>query len=633
MSSRLGRRDRPPPEADELISATERSWSLQILRLGIGIVVVVVGFFVSDLLLVPYVTLVGITAGYAAISVALFAFARPRPRVAMAAARATILLDGLYLVAVIAVTGGAVSQLRFLLFVHAVAAILLFSYRTGLKVAIWDSVLFVTMAEAQRSGMIVGPADEGSGLPIALTLVALWLITLVTATLSAESERELRGQKVDLSRLSEMVAKIDAGADPERISGILIDSLVETFGFERGLVLAAPSGPLVLMATTHGEERIGSTLEATDPIIEEAWAARAPLLRRALDPATAPEVARLLADAHNVIVVPMVVDGTQRVGVVVVEGRRFGMGVRRWIVAMAGQFVAHASLALRNAWLTEERERQLERIRVLERSLRNQNARLETTVEERTRELRDAIVHLEQVDEQRRRLLDHVVKVAEEERTRVANDLHDDPVQKMVSLKMRLELLIRSHPELGELTDAHEVVRATIQGLRQMLFALRPPILDEQGLGPAIQHLLEHSDVPFTWSVNDDAPFVRSGNVRLILYRIAQEALANARKHAEAETVHVRVRERDGGFLMEIVDDGVGFLPQEAVIAAPGHLGLAAMRERAEMAGGRCTLHSLPGAGTTLEVWIPADDSPLASGSDLAEAIAGGHGQPRRHVA
>jgi signal transduction histidine kinase len=71
----------------------------------------------------------------------------------------------------------------------------------------------------------------------------------------------------------------------------------------------------------------------------------------------------------------------------------------------------------------------------------------------------------------------------------------------------------------------------------------------------------------------------------------------------------VKLQERDGGVWMEISDDGVGYTPEGSVVAEPGHLGIAAMRERAEMAGGWCTLRSLPGAGTTLEVWLPMEEA------------------------
>jgi signal transduction histidine kinase len=141
--------------------------------------------------------------------------------------------------------------------------------------------------------------------------------------------------------------------------------------------------------------------------------------------------------------------------------------------------------------------------------------------------------------------------------------------------------------------------------LRHLLFDLRPPILDEAGLAPAIRTLLENSEADFTWSVTDELEIQPSQQTRLILYRIAQEALANARKHSQADHVRVWIGESEGEVAMEIADDGVGFEPHQAVLGVAGHMGLAAMRERAEMSGGRCELHSLPGEGTTLNVWMP----------------------------
>jgi signal transduction histidine kinase len=174
--------------------------------------------------------------------------------------------------------------------------------------------------------------------------------------------------------------------------------------------------------------------------------------------------------------------------------------------------------------------------------------------------------------------------------------------------------------------EAKDSVLVAIRGLRHLLFDLRPPVLDEHGLGPALRAFLENAEGAFQWVVEDDLPVQPSGQTRLILYRIAQEALTNVRKHAAAEHVRVRVSESEGGVAMEIIDDGVGFQPQDAVVAAPGHMGLAAMRERAEMAGGRCELHSLPGQGTTLDVWMPASldrsDTAAPDERDLASFAA-----------
>ena len=91
-----------------------------------------------------------------------------------------------------------------------------------------------------------------------------------------------------------------------------------------------------------------------------------------------------------------------------------------------------------------------------------------------------------------------------------------------------------------------------------------------------------------------------------MLFRIAQEALANVRKHSEATSVRVFVEERDGGFAIRLEDDGRGFILDEAGESA-GHLGLPAMRERAQLAGGWCRVHGMPGTGTTVEAWVPGD--------------------------
>jgi signal transduction histidine kinase len=271
------------------------------------------------------------------------------------------------------------------------------------------------------------------------------------------------------------------------------------------------------------------------------------------------------------------------------------------------QYASHAALALHNAWLTEEREAQVEEIQMLQRELVAHNARLEVTVAERTEELRKVIKDLEEVDEQRRSLLSHVVRAQEDERTRIANDIHDDPLQKLVAAKMRVELLQRAHKDVAELDDVHETVRSCITSLRFLLFDLRPPILDEQGLGPAVEDYLQHSGGDATFTVRDELLSEVPAETRVLLYRIAQEALTNARKHAEARHIDVELEAQDDGILMRIEDDGMGFSPLEVRGSKPGHLGLAAMRERAEMAGGRIHLHSLPGAGTVLEVWLPME--------------------------
>jgi signal transduction histidine kinase len=340
-------------------------------------------------------------------------------------------------------------------------------------------------------------------------------------------------------------------------------------------------------------------------LVDRSWSTRSSLAVREIDPATDPHLAELLPGAENVLLVPLIGGQIRHLGIVLLEPRGTGAGIRRWVLAMIEQFTAHAALALNNAWLSEDREAKLIEIGELRDELQAYSADLEIKVAERTQELRATILELKEIDRQRRRLLDHVVRASEEERQRIANDVHDDPVQKMIAVKMRLELLAKKHPALDEIRTAIEVVRGSIGSLRHLLFDLRPPILDEAGLAPAIRTLLENSEADFTWSVTDELETQPAQQTRLILYRIAQEALANARKHSQADHVRVWIGESDGEVAMEIADDGVGFEPHQAVLGVAGHMGLAAMRERAEMSGGRCELHSLPGEGTTLNVWMP----------------------------
>jgi signal transduction histidine kinase len=598
------------PEPAELLSIGERSRYLFPLRAGLAAIAVATTAYGPEPTQSAAVIGVGALA-YVLVALLPGLLLRRSRAVALPVIGAMLLLDGIFLAAGVAVTGGAASPLRMLFFAHVIGVTLLLSYRTGLKVTLWHTLLFLLVVESQRAGFLEGAVEGGAEVAflrvVVFTLTGLWITALGTATFAALSERELRRQKIDLERMSVMVGRIEAAQDADEIPRILLEELCDTFAFRRGVVLASPRGELEPMASTEGRPRVTAPLEM-DTLVERAWTERAPIAVRAIDPTTDPYLARSLPDATNVLLVPLFLDRGRRLGVVMLERAGDDTGIRRWVLAMVAQFASHAALALNNAWLSEEREAKLAEIRELQEELRAHNADLEVKVADRTQELRTVIGELQEIDGQRRRLLDHVVRASEDERQRIANDVHDDPVQKMIAVKMRLELLGKVHPELVEIPQALDVVRGSIRSLRHLLFDLRPPLLDESGLGPALRSFLENSEVPFRWTIEDELTTQPSSQTRLILYRIAQEALANARKHSEADFVRIRFGERDGGVSMEIADDGVGFRPQDAAVAAPGHMGLAAMRERAEMSGGSCALHSLPGQGVTLDVWMPSGD-------------------------
>lgn len=616
------------PDPAELLSIGERSKYLLALRAVLGAGVVALAWTEPDLA-VGAVALGTIL--YLAITAAAATLERRSEALVLPVLLGTLLLDGIAFAAAVAATGGATSPVRFLALGHVVVVTLLFSYRSGLKIAMWHTLLYLVVAFAEPAGVIPGDRSYASIETTTLaTIAGIWLAALVTATFAALSERELRRQKVDLERLSAMLRRIQTAEGPDEIAAILLTELTETFSFHSGAVMASPEGELSVIAT-EGDVATPRTFLRPDPVVDRAITERSVLALQHFDPHTDPGLAATFPRSRNVLVVPLLADRGRALGVVVLERGGNQRGIRRWVVAMVEQFVSHGALALNAAWLSEERQARLREIQELKEQLEIQNAGLETTVAERTGELRSAITHLEEIDAQRRRLLDHVVRVGEEERQRIAGDIHDDPVQKMVALKMRLELLGKAHPHLPGISEAKDSVLVAIRGLRHLLFDLRPPVLDEQGLVPALRAFLENAEGTFRWVVEDDLAVQPSPQTRLILYRIAQEALTNVRKHASADHVRVRLSESEGGVAMEIVDDGVGFQPQDALVAAPGHMGLAAMRERAEMAGGRCELHSLPGQGTTLDVWMPAaldhseptvpDDNDLASFASIDPGI------------
>jgi PAS domain S-box-containing protein len=213
-------------------------------------------------------------------------------------------------------------------------------------------------------------------------------------------------------------------------------------------------------------------------------------------------------------------------------------------------------------------------------------------------------------DEDRRKLLAKLVKAQEEERQRIANDIHDDSIQVMTAVGMRLHSIERrmEDPQVADmLVKLEEIVDLSIGRLRHQLFELRPPTLDRVGLSAALRMYLEQMQEAGgpSFRLEDRLPVDPPLDLRANLYRVAQEALMNVRKHAAASHVTVTVEEQEGGVLLGVVDDGEGFSIDSEGRTSPGHLGLTAIRERAEMAGGWSAVRSGPGEGTSVQFWVP----------------------------
>ncbi len=229
------------------------------------------------------------------------------------------------------------------------------------------------------------------------------------------------------------------------------------------------------------------------------------------------------------------------------------------------------------------------------------------------------ITERKRAEEERAVLLSRLVAAQEDERRRIAEDIHDDSVQKMTAVGLRLEALRRraTDPEQLSMIDRlEESVGLAIGRLRHLLFELRPPAIDREGLAAALRQYLKdvRAESGIQTHLDDRLVSEPPSDTRMLAYRIAQEALTNVRKHAQASRVDVLLQPQDGGLLVRITDDGVGFEDSEGSDAVPGHLGLSAMRERAQFAGGRLRVLAAPGSGTTVEFWLPVA-SPRARGS------------------
>lgn len=237
------------------------------------------------------------------------------------------------------------------------------------------------------------------------------------------------------------------------------------------------------------------------------------------------------------------------------------------------------------------------------------------------REMRATLEELRQTDAERRRLLSNLVGAQEEERRRIAADIHDDSIQVMIALGMQLELLTRSIVDTdlrAEIEGARSVVLQAVDRLRLVLFDLHQPNLAAGGVGSALRAHLDQlqSDSGVECSLEDDLVTEPAGDVATILYRVGQEALANIRKHAKASRVDMSLGVEEGGYLLKVSDDGVGFSVDDHDVYVQGHLGMHAMRERVEMAGGRLEIVSMPGVGSQLSFWLPArreSDTAVAS--------------------
>jgi len=339
------------PDRAERPGLSDRMAYLLVLRLGFAGIVLGWSTFGPGLFAPPLVAVLSITATY--LLSALFAeWARRLTRGGdLVLLSGLLLLDGVYLAYAMYATGGLESPLRLLVCLHLVAVSLLASSATGLKVALWHSVLLITVLAAQPADVLpsIGPSlGNGSSELAVVTLVAFWLFAVVASVLAAVNQREMGRRVADLQALVDIGAGWQLGADRSRSAGVILDALAERVGFSRGLLLGVTDGRVAILAA-HGAAEIPTAAVDPDAVIEKAWEWREPIRVRRLDPAHNQLLCWALPNARNLLVAPMVAD-ERAVGAIVIEHRsRLRVGTERRVMAILGQYASMAPAHLRAA--------------------------------------------------------------------------------------------------------------------------------------------------------------------------------------------------------------------------------------------------------------------------------------------
>lgn len=351
----------------EIAPLAERMTYMQALRIAFAVLVLGASLVVSEVIGASFSDLIVGTAGYVLLSGTMEGLRRMDKGPGVRIVQLGLLVDGLYLAWVVYLTGGVLSPFRFLFYGHLIAVTLLASYRTGIKIAAWHSLLMLVVLYAQSSGVLEVREGIASALPgegpifnrfALFNITALWFVAIGTAVFSSLNERELKRRKGDVEDLVSMASALEEVATARDIGGTVLAHVCESFGFKRGAVLARNEEHLELLSY-RGPGEPQPLKAGVDKVVEKAMADRVPQLVKKLDPEADARLAGLLPFAKNVAVFPMTAEG-RSVGVLAVEHPGTIGKIERRVVNMVSQFAAYGALSLQNARLLQQVQKQAE---------------------------------------------------------------------------------------------------------------------------------------------------------------------------------------------------------------------------------------------------------------------------------
>ncbi len=501
---------------------------------------------------------------------------------------ATLIVDTVLLASILYATGRGYSPLfLFGLFPTVVAALRFgleasFLVAMGLTLADWAFIfidqLFPPTEFSEPTKFLL------LGLDVAVLFTTAALTSSISSwekhTLTAEWEEELKGLLLARDRarmIYEMASTLSATLNYRRVLDSILD--LSILGFEElgqkdttsiSMVLLFEGDRLSIAASKNlakGDEK--RKIEGRAGLVWQAISSAEPVI--ASEVSRDPELKKFtsLQTCRSVICVPLRA-GFETYGVILFASPQSQVYTPEHVellTALCNQTV----IALRNAQLYQS-----------------------------LREEKDKIIHSE-----------------EEARRKLARDLHDGPTQSVAAIAMRLnfaKLLVDKEPLRAreELEKLEDLALRTTKEIRMMLFALRPVILETQGLIAALEQYAQKLEEAEGLSIHIEADELddRLGvNVEAVSFAIIEEAITNAKKHAQAQNIYVRLRAEDDLFIAEVEDDGVGFdlAAVEKEYERRGSLGLINLRERAELVDGILTIDSVLGRGTKVTLVVPVD--------------------------
>ncbi|HEV3472511.1 MAG TPA: sensor domain-containing diguanylate cyclase [Actinomycetota bacterium] len=351
----------------EIAPLAERMTFMQALRVAFAVIVLGATLVVSDVVGAEFRELLIGTAGYLLLSGTMEGLRRMDKGPGVRIVQLGLLIDGLYVGWVVYLTGGVLSPFRFLFYLHLIAVTLLASYRTGIKIAAWHSLLMLVVLYAESSGVLETQDGIASAVPgespvfdrfAFFNIAALWFVAIGTAVFSSLNERELKRRKGDVEDLVAMAAALEEVSTAADIGGTVLAHVCDSFGFKRGVILTGDDDQMQLLAY-RGPGQPESFKAGVDRVVSKAMSERTPQLVKKLDPEADARLASLLPFAKNVAVFPMTAEG-QAAGVLAVEQPGTIGRIERRVVNMVSQFAAYGALSLQNARLLLQVQKQAE---------------------------------------------------------------------------------------------------------------------------------------------------------------------------------------------------------------------------------------------------------------------------------